>query len=238
MGVHTRLQKGNKMNKYIKLVLSLPKTMFWNIRLFGAKKGVRMPLLIAYNVKLKVNRGGLLLPSDIGMWKIKIGFNDGTYGIEKAARGGIVSVSTEGHIAFNGSADFKAGITMIVSGKGCISFGPGFTCNRNCCFTSDNSIEIGDDALLGWNVKIRTSDGHPIYPLDQENMCLNEGKPVRIGDHVWLAAHVDILKGSMIPDGCVVGYRSCVTKAFFEPNCIIAGYPAKIIKKGIRWKRD
>ena len=42
-----------------------------------------------------------------------------------------------------------------------------------------------------------------------------------------------ILKGSVIPEGCVVGAMTLINKQFEESNCYIAGNPAIIKKTGI-----
>ena len=65
---------------------------------------------------------------------------------------------------------------------------------------------------------------------------INPNKPICIGNSVWIASHVDILKGSSIPDGCVLGFKSLLTSKFKDENCIIAGIPAKILKKDIHWE--
>lgn len=41
--------------------------------------------------------------------------------------------------------------------------------------------------------------------------------------------------GSVIPDNSVVGTNALVTKHFEEKNILIAGSPAKIVKKNIKW---
>lgn len=51
-----------------------------------------------------------------------------------------------------------------------------------------------------------------------------------------LSSYCDILKGSSIPDNCIVGFRALVTKRFNECNSIIAGSPARIIKQNIKWE--
>lgn len=56
-----------------------------------------------------------------------------------------------------------------------------------------------------------------------------------IGNNVWVGSEVTLLKGTVIPDGSVVGYGSIVTKAFDEESVIIVGSPAKIVKRNIRW---
>lgn len=48
---------------------------------------------------------------------------------------------------------------------------------------------------------------------------------------------VKIGKNTKIPDNSIVGWGSIVTKVFNEPNIILAGIPAKIVKRGINWDR-
>lgn len=55
---------------------------------------------------------------------------------------------------------------------------------------------------------------------------------------VWIAQRVTLIKGAQIPSNCVVGACSLVNKKFEEEGCIIAGNPAKVIKRNIRWKFD
>ena len=93
--------------------------------------------------------------------------------------------------------------------------------------------------LLGWNVNVRDSDGHNIeYDMASTLIQPNIKEPqCTIGNHVWLASYVDILRGVGISDESVVAYRSCVTKSFNDEACLIAGYPAKVIRKNIKWTR-
>ena len=65
---------------------------------------------------------------------------------------------------------------------------------------------------------------------------LNHNRPIAVGKHVWIGAECKILKGTVIPDGCIIAANTCIYKRFDEENCIIGGYPAKIIKKDIWWE--
>ena len=100
----------------------------------------------------------------------------------------------------------------------------------------EKSVEIGDDCLFSHGILIRPSDGHKIYDINS-NKLINEPEDITIGNHVWVGTRAIILKGAHIPSNCIVGAGSIVNKKFNDENCIIAGSPAKIIKKDIRWER-
>ena len=99
-----------------------------------------------------------------------------------------------------------------------------------------HKLVIGKSVQLGTCAYIRTSDGHSIF-IDGEDLPYNEPEDVIIGDNVWIGAKCTILKGSEIPSNTIVGACSVVNKKFTESGTIIAGNPAKIIKKGVSWKR-
>lgn len=100
-----------------------------------------------------------------------------------------------------------------------------------------HKLVIGKRAQLRRELTIRTSDGHSIFNAG-EKLPYNEPQDVIIGDDVWIAQRVTLIKGAQIPSNCVVGACSLVNKKFEEEGCIIAGNPAKVIKRNIRWKFD
>ena len=55
-------------------------------------------------------------------------------------------------------------------------------------------------------------------------------KPVHIGQNVFIGCNCLILKGTEIGDDCVIGAGSVVSGKF-EAGSVIAGNPAKVIKK-------
>ncbi len=95
-----------------------------------------------------------------------------------------------------------------------------------------SSIEIGDNTRIGANVKIIDTDFHPIDPEQRLNGNNDKAlsKPIKIGDNVFIGMNSIILKGTKIGDNCVVGAGSVVTGCF-EDNCVIAGNPAKIVRR-------
>ena len=95
-------------------------------------------------------------------------------------------------------------------------------------------IEIGDDSIIGINTVIMDCDMHPVDPatrLKHKNDKRYVGKrPIKIGKNVFIGYSSIILKGTVIGDNCVVGAGSVVSGQF-EDNCVIAGNPARVVKR-------
>lgn len=109
-----------------------------------------------------------------------------------------------------------------------IHVGENFYANFNQTFLDVCEIRIGDNAMIGPNCQLLT----PLHPLDAKERIagLEYGKPITIGDNVWLASGVTILPGVTLGDNVVVGAGSVVTKSFGD-NVVLAGNPARIIKQ-------
>ena len=99
--------------------------------------------------------------------------------------------------------------------------------------TESTQLSIGFGCLFSSEIVIRTGDSHSIMNEDGER--INAAKPVSIGNHVWIGHRVLITKGAKIMDESVVGTGSVVTKEFNEPNVIIAGVPAQVIRHRVKW---
>jgi acetyltransferase-like isoleucine patch superfamily enzyme len=94
------------------------------------------------------------------------------------------------------------------------------------------SLIIKDNCMLSRNIKIMTSDGHPIY---QNDYIMNPAKDVIINKNVWLADNVTVLKGVIIGNDCVVGINSTLTHSI-KSHTIAVGNPAKVVKEDVRWE--
>lgn len=93
-----------------------------------------------------------------------------------------------------------------------------------CLMMSAGGITIEDSAMIAANVQL-ISNNHDLYER-QVITC----KPVRIGKNAWIGAGATILPGVTVGDNAVVGAASVVTKDV-EPDTIVAGNPARFIKR-------
>lgn len=93
-------------------------------------------------------------------------------------------------------------------------------------------ISIGDNTLIGGNVKILDNDFHPleIEARNKDQKDKIKSKEITIGNNCFIGCNVLILKGSKIGNGSVVGAGSVVSGEYPD-NCIIAGNPAIVIKE-------
>lgn len=96
-------------------------------------------------------------------------------------------------------------------------------------------IEIGADCMLSHDIYFRTTDSHSI--VDNNGKRINPADNIKIGNHVWIGMQCLIFKGVEIPDDCIIGARSIVTKHKFDKNSLILGINAKMIKQDINWIR-
>ncbi len=92
---------------------------------------------------------------------------------------------------------------------------------------ASEKIEIGNDCLIAPFVYIVDSN-HQIKKDRNINEQPNETAPISIGNDVWIASHVTILKGVQIGDGAVIAANSVVNK-HVPPYEIHGGSPAKKI---------
>lgn len=111
------------------------------------------------------------------------------------------------------------------SGKN-IKVGKNVFINSGCKFQDQGGIIIEDGVLIGHNAVIATLN-HNIDPDKRGNLIPS---PVRIGSNAWLGANVTILPGVCIGNGAIIAAGSVVTKNVPE-NTMVAGVPAKVIKK-------
>lgn len=105
---------------------------------------------------------------------------------------------------------------------------------RDTSFLSQGaSITIGEWCMFSYGIEVRNTDSHRIFQVGS-NAQINHPKDIILGNHVWIGKNATILKGVTIGHDSIIAMGSVVTKSC-EPNSILAGNPAKVVKTDITW---
>jgi len=137
--------------------------------------------------------------------------------------------------SFADSAEFRAGAYAVVCSK--ISLGERVVIRPTTMLfafpnnTTDGSIIIEDNVMLGSGVQIYTSNHrYDIKGKDSIDQGYSSPKSVFLRKGCWLGANVIVLNGVTIGENSVIGAGSIVTKSI-PSNVVAVGSPAKIVKK-------
>ena len=103
--------------------------------------------------------------------------------------------------------------------------------NFNCVVLDVVAVTVGARTLIGPAVQIYTAD-HPRDPTVRQT-GVEFGRPIQIGQDVWIGGGAIILPGVTIGDNAVIGAGSVVTRDVPEGS-IARGNPARITATGYR----
>ncbi|GAA1861004.1 hypothetical protein GCM10009836_46430 [Pseudonocardia ailaonensis] len=194
---------------------SLPRTAL------AAARGVR-PMIVSPGFRIagagRISAAGL----------VKLGTRD--YGFTDARMDGLLRV--RGRLEFRGGAEIGKGARWDVGPGATVTIGAGTYFSPRSLLIASIGITVGADCAIAWDVQILDDDFHTLVVAGEQRPST---LPVEIGDHVWIGNRSLVLKGARIPRGCVVAANSVVTGRFDEENCLLAGSPARVVKRDVVW---
>jgi acetyltransferase-like isoleucine patch superfamily enzyme len=141
--------------------------------------------------------------------------------------------------AFHAASNCRLAVLEIfASTSGTVSIGANtnFTADTRLYLHEAGAITFGERCLIGPGILAMNSDMHSIINTDSGER-INPAGDVFIGDGVWLAANVVVLKKSNVGSGSVIGYGSVVSGTI-PSNCLAAGSPARVLKHRVSWRPD
>lgn len=99
--------------------------------------------------------------------------------------------------------------------------------NFNCVILDVCKVEIGSRCMFAPGIQIYTAT----HPLEAEARSSGRelGKPIKIGDDVWVGGAVVICPGVEIGDRAVIGAGSVVTRDI-PADVFAAGNPCRVVK--------
>lgn len=141
-----------------------------------------------------------------------------------------IHISRQGNIHCDGRIIVNDQVMLQTQGKGILRIGAQFYINRYSRIVAHESIEIGSHVTIGQMVTILDHDHH--YTFEDENLKLSgyDTAPVKIGNNVWIADKVTILKGVAIGNNVVIAANALINKDIPD-NSVVGGVPGKILKR-------
>jgi len=109
-----------------------------------------------------------------------------------------------------------------------IHVGEDFYANFDCVVLDVCRVEIGRNCMVGPGVHIYTAT----HPLDASERVEGPeyGKPVTVGDDVWIGGRAVLNPGVTVGDEAVVGSGAVVTEDV-PAGAVVQGNPATVVKE-------
>ncbi|MEM7783304.1 MAG: acyltransferase [Planctomycetota bacterium] len=188
-----------------------------------------MPKLVAKTARL-LARWWNFLASEIR--KINIRFQNPAckFGSGVAIEGGVfIRVIGEGQLRIGVNTLIKRGAVIVVK-DGVLEIGDHGFIGWGTVICANERISIGDNALIAEHVSIRDQNhgieisGEPFRR--QPLRC----QPISIHENVWIGAKATILQGCELGCNSVVAANAVVNRSF-DPNSVVGGIPARLLKQ-------
>ncbi|MBP5342939.1 acyltransferase [bacterium] len=195
----------------------------------------KMPLLNSFRGKIKFkNKSGLLIKCKI---KSKGNGNEIIIGNNCVfKRCSFTLLGNNCKVLFDDNVFAQNAAFFIEDDNGIIRVGSdtSFAGKIHIACTEGAKIIIGRDCLFSSEITIRNGDSHSIFNINSDER-INFAKDVIICDHIWVGNRAMINKGVLISSNSIVGNGAIVTNQFTEMNVVLAGVPARIVKRGVNW---
>ncbi|MDE7402180.1 MAG: acyltransferase [Muribaculaceae bacterium] len=219
--------------KIFKILISAPRSIIFNLRYLPFKQAIKLPIWLAGNVRIRnMWRGGIELKNP-RFNAIHIGYHEAD-AVDNYGTHTILSISKGSKLIFSDDAHIGRGAILRVKHGARLMLGRNFAISGTTSIVCSHQIEIGDDVQFSWNSLVMDSDAHKV--LEEDGRLMNPARPVTIGNKVWIASNCSILKGAKIGCNCVVAGNSLVNKDIPGDNQVIAGSPAKPVKRISGWE--
>lgn len=211
-------------------IIGFHKTLYFNFKFFKIKEAIKLPVFISHKVNFRSLRGIIKIEAPISRGMIKIGFGNVAVFDRRYSRS---ILELHGTWVIKGNCYLGHGSKISVGENGYLEIGDNFTISAESAIICHKKIIIGNDCLFSWDIQVMDTDFHKIF-IDNKQINLDE--PIFIGNSIWIGCRSLILKGASIPDNCIIGASSMITKKLQYSNSVYTGNDSKPKKENVRWE--
>jgi acetyltransferase-like isoleucine patch superfamily enzyme len=141
-------------------------------------------------------------------------------------------LNVQGKFIIQGSVSIEKGCRLDIGKNATLEIGGGSFINPFTKIIIQHGLKIGKNCSISWDCNFLDEDFHKLEYENRKELLENK---IIIGDCVWIGSNTSVYKGSIIGKGSVIASNSVVKGKFEEENVLIAGNPAKIVKRNVHW---
>ena len=223
--IHSFLHKAK-----ILLKINWIKSAYINFRLLPFSQATRFPFIVRGKLKIRSLSGRVRLNCKprFGMFGIGIDVDAMPISLVPA------QLLIKGELILNGDVILNQGANLVVWSRATMILGNDVMICSGVLLKAVNKVSVGDHVMISSGCFIMDSSIHALYNLESLEVAPIHGEII-IGNNVWFNMRTSIIKWGVVPNGCVTTQYTYIGKPFGmeDSNCLLAGQPAKVIKRNI-----
>lgn len=209
-------------------LLSIPKTIYSNMKVLPFFSAIKFPFFVYHKTKLVDLKGKWVIDAPLKRFMIKFGM----YGAGTCLKDGS-TIEIRGTIIFHGICALGGNCQLCVTKNGTLEIANHVTFTSECHLVCNKNISIGEDTIISWGTQIMDSD---LHELIENGTRINEDKAVVIGRHCWICSNAVLHKGTELPDNTIIAQGAMINCTLDEPCCIYTGLPIRKLKSNVTWQ--
>lgn len=213
---------------------SIPKSLYYNLKLLPFNVAIKMPLYVDNSVKIILKgslKSKIKINSPIKTGMIQLGKSNGSFN-QGYGSNSYLYIDKCASIVFEGPCQIGRGFKFMSCKSGSIVFGKNVHLNSFSMISSNGLVKLEEGVRTGWCCTIIDWDGHDIVEMETGKI-VNNPRPIIIKKHTWLGSHVTILKGVTLEHHSIVPYGSIISKSNDIPISVFGGNPNRVLKLGV-----
>lgn len=219
----------NKRRDAWRYLLALPRSLWYNLKLFPAKQAWKMPLLLSHRTTVVSLDGKVVLNTEklrIGMIKVGFATYQGTNFRHDRTR-----INLQGELHAEGDCTFGSGSSLEVGPAARLTLGDGFHLGPKSLLICHHAMHFGHRNRISWNCTLMDTDQHAL--VDLQGNRTNPDRPITTGDNVWIGCESIITKGVQLADNTTVAAGARLAGRYEELCTVLAGNPATVVRRGV-----
>lgn len=205
-------------------------TIYFNFHYLPFNVAVKMPVILHHKSKFIMGKGAKVIVNPATKGKINIGVQHASF----SHKGTNTIIKNQGVIVFHGG-NIKVRAGSIIKVSGLFELYGRTILGESSKVVCQHKIVISEDAWFAHECQIFDTNFHYLKELDSE-LIKPITNPIFIGRGCWIGNRCSIMSGTVLSDYTIVASNSLTNKDYttiIESYSMIAGLPAKFIRKGI-----